>query len=310
MTALDKPLRRMLENVTELPMVPHREGNNIGPWIGFKHVNYMVETAVLAHLRDAGMPERTLLEDYGLGVELVGLDTRIQHALHLDEQTTAVVRSTTDPGGGALSFAVHVNTAEARNVQAKVRVVLRQNDYLAVPGPYPEELAPYVVGRPADEPTIVGDGDVLARLTEGRNAFAYTSRIPYPHCHNTERMPMSGYLRRMEEAVDLFLADRGISIRTLLDDRHWIPVVPRSRITLLADARMEEDLHVVYTVEEIFKNLTYKSTMDTYVRRGGRLVRTATGSITHGYAEFGDWKDWRLVEFDERVVRALGGGRG
>jgi hypothetical protein len=49
------------------------------------------------------------------------------------------------------------------------------------------------------------------QLTAGRNAYAWKWRIPYFYCHFTERMQMSGYLRQMEEVVDLFLADRGVS---------------------------------------------------------------------------------------------------
>ena len=47
---------------------------------------------------------------------------------------------------------------------------------------------------------------------------------------------------------------------------------------------MEEELYTVFTVEDVFKDLTYTARMDCYVLRGGRLVQTATGRITHGYA--------------------------
>jgi hypothetical protein len=77
---------------------------------------------------------------------------------------------------------------------------------------------------------------------------------------------------------------------------------------MLAEAVMEEDLYTTFTVESIFKGFTYTSRMDAYVLRGGQLLRTATGRITHGYAEIMNRHDFRLVEFDERVLSALGGG--
>jgi len=111
----------------------------------------------------------------------------------------------------------------------------------------------------------------------------------------------------MEEAKDRLVADRGVSIKTLLDERNWIPVVPHSRITVLDEARMEEDLYVVLTVESVFKGFTYDSRMDTYVVRDGRLVQTATGRITHGYAVIENRRDWSLVAFDDRMNAALEG---
>jgi hypothetical protein len=70
---------------------------------------------------------------------------------------------------------------------------------------------------------------------------------------------------------------------------------------------MEEDLYTIYTVEDIFKDFTYRSRMDTYVVRDGRLVQTSTGTITHGYAVIENREDWKLVPFDTRVVAALKG---
>ena len=49
--------------------------------------------------------------------------------------------------------------------------------------------------------------------------------------------------------------------------------------------------------------------MDCYALRNGALVKTATGTITHGYAEIGGRGQWSLVEFDDQVLRALQGGR-
>ncbi|MEV0696810.1 hypothetical protein AB0I53_02655 [Saccharopolyspora sp. NPDC050389] len=334
MTADTEPVltKSLFANTTHVALRPRYEGSNICTWIGFKHVNYLVEEAVLEHFRSAGLGARSLFEEYGLGLDIVDLDTRILHALHMDDLAEAEVVSVTKPGDAVLGFRVTLSLERAgqptKAVVAKVKVSLRPTDYLPATGSPPAELAGFVVPKlgahlPAKRPTATvepadntalqqgrgttGGDPVLERLTAGENAFGWKWRIPYPYCHFTERLQMSGYLRQMEEVVDLFLADRGISIRELLADRRWIPVVPHSNIQILDEALMEEDLYTTYTVEGVFKDFTYTSRMDCYVVRDGRLVQTATGRITHGYALIESRSDWRLVNFDERVVRALGG---
>ena len=131
--------------------------------------------------------------------------------------------------------------------------------------------------------------------------------MPYFYCHFNDRIQHSGYLRLMEEVVDLFLAERGISIRTLLERNKWIPVVPMARVEIVDEARMEDTLYTVYTVEEIFKDTTYRSRMDCWVERNGALVKTATGTIVHGYAVIENRKDWTLVQFDAATLAALRG---
>lgn len=320
-------------NTTRVALRPRYEGSNICTWIGFKHVNYLVEEAVLDHFRNAGLAARRLFEDHGLGLDIVDLDTRILHALHMDDLVEAEVVPATKPGSTTLDFRVTLNQERSEEtikvVVAKVKVSLRTADYLPATGAPPAELADFIVSqlgahRPADYPAVTvepvdnttsqqgrGTSDeadpVLRRLTAGKNAFGWKWRIPYPYCHFTERLQMSGYLRQMEEVVDLFLADRGISIKELLNDPGWIPVVPHSNIQIRGEALMEEDLYTIYTVEDVFKDFTYTSRMDCYVVRDGELVQTATGRITHGYALIESRSDWRLVNFDERVGRALRG---
>ncbi|MFJ8250836.1 hypothetical protein [Streptomyces sp. NPDC094466] len=327
-------LKQLLTERTTTSLYPRYEGSNICTWIGFKHVNYLVEEAVLQHLRGAGLPARHLFEEYGLGLDFVDLDTRIAHALHLDDLVTAEVTPTTAEGAGTLTFRVTLSVQPAggsepvRAATSTVRTILVPDDYLDTSVQPPAELEPFThrtppapagvresvaAVRPADTTVlsegrgVTGGDPVLDHLTSGANAFGWKWRIPYPYCHFTRRIQMSGYLRQMEEVVDLFLADRSISIRELLDDRRWIPVVPRSQVRILEHALMEEDLYTVYTVEEVFKEHTYTSRMDCYVVRDGQLVHTATGRITHGYAVIADRRDWSLVGFDERVLRALSG---
>jgi acyl-CoA thioesterase FadM len=306
---------------------PRYEGSNICTWIGFKHVNYLVEEAVLDHFRQSGTPARALYEDHGLCVEFVELATRIGSAFHMDDLVTADVVPATRPDSGELVFKVTLTVerdgAPVKSATSTVRVLLRTDRRGGPQEAVPEDLAPFTadtIDRPdpsADPVPVVtpyalgrggtGGDPVLDELTRDTNAFAWRWRIPYPYCHFTERLQMSGYLRQMEEVVDLFLADRGVSIHTLLREQNWIPVVPRSSVTLLDEALMEEDLYTVFTVEEVFKGVTYTARMDCYVLRDGKLLRTATGRITHGYAVIKNRRDWSLVDFDQRMLAALEG---
>ncbi|AOR31293.1 hypothetical protein BFF78_09805 [Streptomyces fodineus] len=313
----DTAVKALLTTATSTQVRPRYEGSNICTWIGFKHVNYLVEEAVLDHFRQAGLPARALYEEHGLGLDLVSIDTRILHAFHMDDHAEAQVVPWTKDEDSTLGFKVTVQVERDgeihKAVTSKVRVSLRTDTYLEAAGEVPGQLARFAVARLGDdlerEPGTAApaEEEILAALTAGQNAYAWKWNIPYPYCHFTERIQMSGYLRLMEEGKDRFVADRGISIKTLLDDRRWIPVVPRSDIRILDEALMEEDLYTVYTVEEVFKDFTYTSRMDWYVLREGKLVKTATGRIVHGYALIENRRDWKLVNFDQRVLDALNG---
>ncbi|WP_433598120.1 hypothetical protein ACQPXH_20335 [Nocardia sp. CA-135953] len=318
----------LLRESTTHRLRPRFEGSNICTWIGFKHVNYLVEEAVLAHFRHVGLPARTLYEAHGLCVEFIDLDTRIRSAFHLDDEVSAEVSPAPHADADQLRFTVVlrrlVDGTATRAASSTVAVVLRGDERGGAPAhPGPSHLAPYQrshLRRQLPErhplPAIrrnslgrggVGGDAVLQELTGGTNSFAWRWRIPYPYCHFTERLQMSGYLRQLEEVVDLFLMSRGVSIKRLLDEQNYIPVVPRSNISIIDEALMEEDLYTVFTVEEVFKRVTYTARMDCYVLREEMLVPTATGRITHGYAEIRDRTDWALVDFDDRLLTALRG---
>lgn len=312
---VETAVKTVLSTASTVALRPRFEGSNIGTWIGFKHDNYLVEEAVLDHFRSAGISSRHLYEEYGLGLDVVELDTRILSAINLDDLVRAEVVPSARPAD-ELTFRVALwverGGAPVRAVTSTARVVLRVDHTFPRTEALPAELARWSVaaigdGSPVDgEDPVTGEA-VLERLTAGRNAFGWHKRIRYPYCHFTDRLQMSGYLRDLEEIVDRFLADRGISIKTLLDEQRWIPAASHSRVRLLTEAAMEEELYLVYEVREIFKDFLYRSGFDTYVVRDGRLVHTATGEITHGYAAIGDRRDWGLVTFDERVMRALRG---
>lgn len=295
----------VLDGETTARLRARYEGLNINSWVGFKHINYLVEEAVLEHFRTAGVSAHTLFEDYGLCVELVAVDTRISTAIHTDDLVEALVQPDADENGDELAFTVSLFVRRGREpkraARSKVRVLIRRDEIFDPADEIPDGLLPYTTRRinrtePSAEPA--GDG----------NSFSWRWRIPYFYCHFTERLQLSGYLRLMEEVVDLFLADRGVSIKRLLDEQRWIPLVSHSSVTMLAEVVMEEELETVFTVERVFKNFNYTARMDTFVRRDGERIRTATGRITHAYGEILNRREIKVVEFDRRLRTALEGG--
>lgn len=310
-------------------LMPRFEGSNINTWIGFKHVMYLLEEALLHAMRRNGLATRELFEEHGLCFEIVDSDARILTALHQDDIVTINVvpqADTPDASEAVFKITAYVDRdgKPVKAVSATMRALWRVDRSLtqdpALPGVLRGKVHP-TIKRGQPEPdlavdtaaticpaiarSIATDPIVALLAPPGGNAFVWQWHIPYFYCHFNDRIQHSGYLRLMEEVVDLFLHDRGISIRTMMDTRRWIPVVPHAQISILAEALMEEILYTVYTVEEVFKATTYTSRMDCYVVRDGKLIHTATGRITHGYALMHDRRKWTLAEFDAETLAAL-----
>jgi len=142
-------------------------------------------------------------------------------------------------------------------------------------------------------------------IPPGSRAFLWSWRARYFHCHFSDRVQHSSYIQALEEVVDRFLADRGISVGRMLAERGWIPIVSRARIQLVADAHMEETIHTTFVVEEVLKRTAYDARMDCYVQRGDTIVHTATARILHGYASSRGRDAGQLVVLDDSTLAAL-----
>jgi acyl-CoA thioesterase FadM len=319
-------VKALLTAPTTVVLMPGYEGANINTTLGFKHVNYLVEQAIVAHFAECGLPVGALYQDHGIGFDLTMLHTRLGTPLYVDDRPSVTVTPATKDDANVLTFKVTLTVERdgepVKGVTATAQAQFRIDERVAEHLPIPPGLEPFVVTRIGNAdpgPAVTTEANtslsagrgiqtedpVLDQLIGDTNAHGWKWRVPYFYVHYFERLQMSGYLRVMEEVVDLFLAKRGISIKTLLDDRNWIPAVTRSKIEILDETLIEEDLYVVYTVDDVFKNLLYTSTMDCYVVRDGRLVKTATGVIQHGYGDLPNGRNGTLMTMDERVVHAL-----
>jgi acyl-CoA thioesterase FadM len=318
----------LLLQPTTATLKPRFEGSNICTWIGFKHVMYCVEEAVLEHFREQNLAPRKLYEERGLCLEIVNSSVRILHALHMDDTVQIHVKPKTKPDDHELTLGIELMVERdgkaLKALTGTVQVLFRLDDSVvtahagaAIGDP---RLSRYTVGRIhrgapqsipglnlSRSPGVVSPAVRSALGADQSNSFIWKWHVPYFYCHFNDRLQHSGYLRLMEEVLDLFVADRGISIRTLLENKKWIPVVPAANLQILGEAMMEETIYTVFTVEDIFKDTTYKSRMDCYVERHGGLVHTASGHITHGYAVVDSRRGWSLVTLDREVVSALRG---
>ncbi|MCG7536690.1 alpha/beta fold hydrolase [Pseudoalteromonas sp. OOF1S-7] len=313
---------------TKSTIFPRNEGNNICTWIGFKHVMYVAEEAILDHFRQNEFVPRALYEDNGLCLEIVDSDARILHALHMDDVVEADVQIDEERDQDeSISLIVNLNVERdgqmLKAVVCRAAVLFKLDD-----SPVTQDVAPIkvpalekwtyeTISRPAIESAqradilesrgeVNGSDSVVAAIkANSEKSLVWKWHIPYFYCHFNERMKHSGYLRLMEEVEDLFLADNGISIRTMLHEKKWIPVVPSAQVEILEEAFMEETLYTTYTLVDTYRDFTYTHRMDCYVERNGKLIHTATGSITHGYARINDRKDWSLVAFDDETKASI-----
>lgn len=279
------------EDTTTVTLRPRYEGANIRTWIGFKHFQYLVEEAVLTWFRERGHGPSRLFHEYGLGLALVDSSIQLPAVLDMDDE----VRATVTPAGPG-RFAVRLVRVRdgVRVLRGRVRVALVR----VADGSVPDELASLVAGSVPDddaEPPAVG------------SAFTWSWRAPYFYCQFSDRVQHSGYVRAMEEVVDRFLADRGISVGRMLAERGWIPVVSRARLRMLADAWLEETVRTTFTVTEVVKERMFAARVDFAVCRDGDWVTTAQGDILHGYAVSRGPDAGRLAELDPGVVDALTG---
>jgi acyl-CoA thioesterase FadM len=279
---------------------PRYEGANIRTWIGFKHFMYLVEEAVLDWLRAYTPGARRLYHEHGLGVEIVDCSVLLPAVLEVDDEVRAQVTPVA-PGRFTVTLHVSRDGREVPVLRGKVTIALvREAD---APAYRPLD------GVPGAEllPTPVSELPPIEAETASQQAFRWSWQAPYFYCHFSDRVQHSGYVRALEEVVDRFLADRGISVRRLLDERGWIPVVSRARVRILAAAHMEEVVHTTFAVDDILRGTMFDGRMDCAVERGGATIPVATGRILHGYAISRGPDAGRLATLDEPVIAALTG---
>lgn len=310
-------------NLWHTSLRPRFEGCNVGTWIGFKHVLYLAEEAIVQWFREQGFLPSRLLEDQALSLEITSLSLRLMNGTRVDDTVRVELQPSIKAEDQEIRFKVTLLRDESQGpvklaTGKAAALIVRAIEFPEPAEPAPAVLEPLIVAGISDASAerirLAGPAtpENIAEVLKQKhgNSFVWPWRIPYFYCHNTYRLQFSGYARIMEEVVDLFLQDRGISIGRLLYNKeyNWIPVVSAAKIALLEDARLEETLYTVFTVEDIMQNITYAARMDCYVCRDGELIQTATGSISHAYVAIADRRvGTSLATFDPVVLTALTG---
>lgn len=286
---------------------PAFEGANIRTWIGFKHFMYLLEQAMLQWLRDQGSGARELFAGHGLGFEITDCSVQLPAVLELDDEVQAEVTATRG-NRFAVQLSVLRDGARVTVLRGKVTVALVRERAAEAHRPAPEPLAGLEVAELTStaEPRVMPAGQTAESvLTADPAAFLWSWRAPYFYCHYSDRVQHSGYVRALEEVVDRYLADRGISVGRMLAERAWIPVVSRARVRLLAAAHLEETIHTVFTVTDMLRGIMFDGRMDCYVQRSDQLVPVATAQILHGYAIAAGPDAGGMAKLDDGVVAAL-----
>lgn len=285
---------------------PRYDGANIRTWVGFRQFFALAEEAVLGWFRQAGHGPHRLFHQHGLELTVLDCSAVLSAVLEVDDEVAADV---TPLGGGR--FRVTLSTLRDGDRVA----VLNGRVTVALVGPADRGALPAGLTRHLDRRhPAVADALGAARDSPGPQSpitghpvLHWTWRARYFHCHFSDRVQHSAYVRALEEVVDRYLADRGLSVGTLLRERGWIPVVSRARIRLLADAHMEEDVRTTFTATEVLKDVVWDGRMDCHVHRDRTPVRVATASIQHGYAVSRGPDAGRLATLDPATVAMLTG---
>lgn len=268
---------------------PRHEGANIRTWIGFKHFMYLVEEALLDWLRSTTVGAQRLYLDHGLGFNVLDCSMLLPAVLELDDEVRAYVVPQ-QPGRFRVRLHAVRNGTETTVARANVTVAL-----------VPEQTAAVVPDLPVPVRALPSSGGA----TPPDDAFTWSWRVPYFYCQFSDRVQHSGFVRVLEEVVDLFLADRGISVGHLLSERGWIPVVSRVRVRLLGVAHMEEVVHTSFRVDEIVRGTMFDGSMHCAVQRDGIMIPVAEGKILHGYAVSRGPDAGRLATLDDATITAL-----
>ncbi len=290
-----------LDRTTTCALRPRYAGANIRTWIGFKHFMSMAEEAVLTWFRERELGPQHLYHTYGLGLTVVDSSALLPAVLDIDDEVEAQV-SRLESGRFGVRLTVVRDGRTVTALRGKITVALVDEEGAGGAEALPRFLAPLVVPTAAaaaqpDPPPPADD------------AHSWLWRARYFHCHYSDRVQHGSHVQVLEEAVDRFLADRGLSVPRLLAERAWIPVVSRARVRLIADAHMDEEIRTTFTVSDVVKDRAFDGRMDSFaVSRGDAAPRhVATARILHGYAISAGEGAGALAELDAETVKALTG---
>lgn len=292
--------------VSEVVLRPRYDTANTRLRVGVRGLTALAEEAVVHWFRVRKLSPATLMDRFGLEFSIIDCSSLAFGVVHLDDEVTASAQPV-----GTRYFNVRLSVGDRRVLQSRVTVVMPR-----VPGrreDLPEELEGMAIDEFDRVRTAVDTHDpefeardLDARITDDALGWFRSWRVPVTACHYDDRMQYSGHLRVLEELAELFAADRGLPAREMLLGRGLVPVLPRVRLRLLADAFAGDLMHTTYEVHQVVGGATFDFRYDAHVQRDGRRIPVATGILLAGYAHHDD-PAGKPVPLPAEVIEALTG---
>lgn len=296
------------EILYHIGMFPKNEGANVENYIGFKHMTYLMEEAVISFLRDLYLSPNILYKKYGIKIIIKSLSIDILKAMNIDDFIEIDI---------CTSMAINEFVVKAYDnnrisfFKGKVGIDIELTNKNVELETLPKKVTDFLNGiletktkesfiEKSIENNPISDLKMLYK-----SAFIYSKRIPYYYCNYTKELHHSGYERIIEEAVDLFLEHKNLSIKSMLDKKSWIPVVSKSKVYLLNKVEIEDIVYIVFNVKNILFNRLYEAEIIFFKVIDNKLQEVAHGEISHGYSDIKDPQNPELVELDYETLKAL-----
>lgn len=287
---------------------PQNEGANIENYIGFKHLTYLMEEAFINYFREKYLSPNILFKKYGIKLFIKCLNIAIAKAVNVDDEIRINITSLCSNKYLIKACDNIGNLFFKGEITIHVIFPCANFDLKLLP-PQIEQLLIDILNNENENTYIkllVNNNCPLNVLKEQYStAFIYKKRIPYYYCNFTNELHHSGYERIIEEAVDLYLDNRHLSIKTMLDQKNWIPVVSKSSIEIKNTVKMEDTIYIVFTIKNVIFNSIYEAEIKIFKCINDGLIEVAVGYISHGYSLIKDPQKPELVFIDKQTLNAL-----
>lgn len=292
---------------------PQNEGANIENYIGFKHLTYLMEETIINYFREKYLSPNQLLRMFGVKFYIKSLKIDILKAVNIDDEIVMKIFSPNEyptnrfkikasDNSGILFFKGELVVCIDKPIKdAEFHLVSKNFRYL-LKEMVEKEATDNNIELPINNSNPI---QILKEYKSFNSAFIFSKRIPYYYCNYTDELHHSGYERIIEEAVDLFLEERGMSIRTMLNSKRWIPVVSKSQIEIKHKIKLEDTIYIAFSVKNIVLNSIYEADIYFFKQYNNKLIEVANGSITHGYSCIKNPETPELVIFDELTLKKL-----
>ena len=287
---------------TRTTLRPSFEGSNIRTWIGFKHLMYLAQEAVIDHMRERGVGPQRVFAQLGLRLKIAESSFAFLSLLESDDTVLAEV-TRTRLGRFQVRLLRERCTGGIPLAKGYIEAGYTSSETRSAGAQLPLDVQSFMA------PDAASHGNEEPHPEVKLRDALWSWKARYYLCQFSDCVQHSAYIGALEETVDRYLAARGLSIGRVLVDRKWIPVVSRARVRVLADVRMEEVVHTTFVVDDVFKTMGYSGRMDCYVEREERVLRVATASIVHGYAIAEGEGVGQLTALDDPTITALSGSR-